>query len=117
MDGLKVEVEDRHPWALLRIVGEVDIPSANVLREALHAQLALGKFRLVLDMTGVEYLDSTGLGVLTGALKRARANDGDVCIVVTNPRIRTVFEVTGLVRVFRLGATYEEVAVGQPSAT
>ena len=65
-----------------------------------------------MNLDGVDFLDSTGLGVLVGALKRVRSNDGDLYLVCTQPRIRKVFEVTGLTKVFSLFDTVDDAVKG-----
>ncbi|NED58366.1 STAS domain-containing protein, partial [Micromonospora aurantiaca] len=52
------------------------------------------------DMEKVEFLDSTGLGVLVGGLKRVRAHDGSLELVCTQERILKIFRITGLTKVF-----------------
>ena len=54
----------------------------------------------MLDLLGVTFLDSTALGVLVGALKRCRELGGDLHVVVADPRIVKIFEITGLTNVF-----------------
>ena len=61
---------------------------------------------IVVDMRGVEFLDSTGLGVLVGGLKRIRQNDGSMQLVCTQERIE-IFRITGLTKVFPI---HESVA-------
>ena len=57
-------------------------------------------------MEGVEFLDSTGLGVLVGGLKRVRAHDGSLRLVCTQERILKIFRITGLTKVFPIHATW-----------
>ena len=59
-----------------------------------------GNYHLVVDMERVEFLDSTGLGVLVGGLKRVRAHDGSLDLVCTQERILKIFRITGLTKVF-----------------
>jgi anti-sigma B factor antagonist len=68
----------------------------------------------VVDLDGVDFLDSTGLGVLVGALKRVKGDEGGVLHLVCNQaRIRKVFEVTGLTKVFSLFDSVDDaVAAG-----
>jgi anti-sigma B factor antagonist len=100
---LGLEADVRNGYSIVAVTGEVDVATVPRLREHLHGLAAQGKNRIVVDLDGVEFLDSTGLGVLVGALKRVRASDdGDLRLVCTQPRIRKVFEVTGLTKVFSL---------------
>ena len=97
---------------IVEVGGEIDVYTAPRLREQLVDLVADGKYHLVVDMERVDFLDSTGLGVLVGALKRVRSNDGDLYIVCTQPRIRKVFEVTGLTKVFQLFDTVDDAING-----
>ena len=94
--------------------GEIDVYTAPKLREQLIDLVSSGAYHLVVDMENVDFLDSTGLGVLVGALKRVRSNDGELSLVCTQPRIRKVFEVTGLTKVFSLYDSVDE-AVATPA--
>ncbi|MGB8022121.1 MAG: STAS domain-containing protein [Candidatus Nanopelagicales bacterium] len=76
--------------------GEVDVFTAPGLDAALVGQLDAGASRLVIDLSAVVFLDSTGLGVLVKNLKRAREAGGWIRLVVTSDRIRRIFDITGL---------------------
>jgi anti-sigma B factor antagonist len=67
---------------------------------------------VVADLLGVTFLDSTALGVLIGASKRCQAAGGDLRIVVAEPRMLKIFEITGLTDFFSLFPTLEEAGVG-----
>jgi anti-sigma B factor antagonist len=92
------------------VVGEIDVATAPQLREALHGVITQGHATVVLDLLGVTFLDSTALGVLVGGLKRCRELNGELHIVVTDARIRKIFEITGLNKVFPLVDALSEVA-------
>ena len=99
--GLEVD-ESRSPHTVLVVKGEVDVYSAPRLREKLVELVSQGHRQIVADLEGVDFLDSTGLGVLVGGLKRLRSHDGDLTLVCTQARILKVFEITGLLSVFRI---------------
>jgi len=80
--------------------GEIDVYTAPKLREQLIDLVSSGQYHLVVDMEGVEFLDSTGLGVLVGALKRVRAHEGSLLLVCTQERLLKIFRITGLAKVF-----------------
>jgi anti-sigma B factor antagonist len=105
--GLEVDAS-RPPYTILAITGEVDVYSAPRLREKLVELVSEGHRQIVADLEGVDFLDSTGLGVLVGGLKRLRSNEGDLRLVCTHPRILKVFEITGLMSVFRISGSVEE---------
>lgn len=85
---------------VIALTGEVDVYTAPRLKQQMISLLDGGATNLVVDLTGVEYLDSTALGVLIGGLKRMRERDGDVVLVCPGARIRRVFEITGLDKIF-----------------
>lgn len=99
---LRLEVSERDGWSVLAVGGEVDVATAPRLRERLVAMVGAGSYRIVVDLDDVEFIDSTGLGVLIGARKRVSAHDGDVRLVSNEARIVKVFEITGLDQVFSI---------------
>jgi anti-sigma B factor antagonist len=94
---------------VITVVGEIDVATAPQLSEILHRVIAQGQSTVVLDMLAVTFLDSTALGVLVGGLKRCREAGGELHIVVADARIRKIFEITGLNKVFPLADTLAEV--------
>ncbi|MFP3901959.1 MAG: STAS domain-containing protein [Acidimicrobiia bacterium] len=109
---LRIEVSQVAGWAVVSLYGELDVASAPSLRERLVDQVNQGSTRLVLDLEGLDFLDSTGLGTIIGALKRARTHGGELRLVCTQSRIRRLFEITGLDRAVPLHASLDE-AVGR----
>ena len=85
---------------VVTVEGEIDIYSAPRLRELLIDLAAKGTCRLVVNLDKVGFLDSTGLGVLVGGLKRVRAHDGSLDLVCTQEQILRIFRITGLTKVF-----------------
>lgn len=95
---------------VIELEGEVDVYTAPQLKQATITLLEGGARELVVDLTRVEYLDSTALGVLIGGLKRMREQEGNLVLVCPSPRIRRVFEITGLDKIFDI---YDSVAQAQ----
>jgi anti-sigma B factor antagonist len=93
---------------VVEVGGEIDVYTAPKLREQLVDLVADGKYDLVVDMERVDFLDSTGLGVLVGGLKRVRAHDGSLRLVCTQERILKIFRITGLTKVFPIHSSVQE---------
>jgi len=105
---LRLDVTERDDWAVLAVGGEVDVATAPRLREQLIGLVNQGSHRIVVDLTAVDFLDSTGLGVLVGGLKRVRAHDGSLRLVCTQERILKIFRITGLTKVFPIHSSVDE---------
>jgi anti-sigma B factor antagonist len=100
---LTLNVHSETPgFTVIEVGGEIDVYTAPKLREKLISLVEAGSYQLIVDMEGVEFLDSTGLGVLVGGLKRVRAHDGWTDLVCTQSRILRIFRITGLNKVFNI---------------
>lgn len=93
---------------VLSVSGEIDVATAPELREHLQRRTAANAPTVVVDLLEVSFLDSTALGVLVGALKRSREAGGELRLVIAQPRILKVFEITGLTEVFPIHTTVED---------
>ena len=98
---------------IIEVGGEIDVYTAPKLREQLVDLVNDGRYHLVVDMEAVEFLDSTGLGVLVGGLKRVRAHDGSLRLVCTQERILKIFRITGLTKVFPIHESVSEAVAAQ----
>lgn len=105
---LTLEHRSEGDRTILDVGGEVDVYTAPKLREKLVELVGDGHHHLVIDMTKVEFLDSTGLGVLVGGLKRVRANEGSLALVCDQERILKIFRITGLTKVFPIYDSLDE---------
>lgn len=97
---------------VLEVTGEVDVYTAPKLRDRLTELLEAGTRALVVDLGRVEFLDSTGLGVLVGGLRKARNLGGSFGLVVGQEALLKVFRITALDQVLPLYPTIE-AATGQ----
>ena len=89
-------------WVVLTVAGCLDHQNAPVLRDRVIGLLSEGYRCFVLDLQGVDFLDSSGLGVLVGGLKRARQAGGSLQLVCTQHPVLKVLRVTGLIKVFSI---------------
>lgn len=100
MADLLIETRMVQDTPVLDLTGEVDSYNAPKLRERMVNLIEEGNPNLVINMGGVDYIDSTGLGTLVGGLKRASEKGGAIRIICPNEQIHKVFNITGLVKVF-----------------
>ena len=94
--------------ALVDLEGEVDVYTAPQLKQQIISLLDSGARHVTVNLSAVDYLDSTALGVLIGGLKRLRERDGTLDLICPNPRIKRIFEITGLDKIFDIYAAEEE---------
>ena len=94
-----VAVASRGQWEVLTVTGEIDMATAPRFRQRLLAVISTGVQNVVIDLSGVDFIDSTGLGVLLGAAKRVRGAGGDIRLVMAGSRLTDLIEITRLDRV------------------
>ncbi len=97
---LTLETRDVGDRTIVSVGGEIDVYTAPKLRDKITELVAAGCYHMVIDMEAVEFLDSTGLGVLVGGLKKVRAHDGSLQLVCNQDRLLKIFRITGLAKVF-----------------
>jgi anti-sigma B factor antagonist len=109
--SLDVTTEARDGITLVVLSGELDIYTVSTFRLDLET-LDPASSSLVLDLSDVTLLDSSGLGALVSLLNRARAGDGQLGLICPQRRIRRVFEITGLRKAFVFGDDLDSVVAG-----
>jgi anti-sigma B factor antagonist len=87
-------VTDRDNCAVLAVTGELDVATAPQLRQEAVRLASSGCTHLVIDLSGVDFLDSTGLGVIVGVLKRLRTHGGELAVAGAENHVRKVFDIT-----------------------
>jgi anti-sigma B factor antagonist len=97
---------------VIAVGGEIDVYTAPKLRDRLVELINSGHYHLIINLEGVDFLDSTGLGVLVGALKRVRSHQGSLRLVCTQERLLKIFRITGLAKVFPIYSSVEEASRG-----
>jgi anti-sigma B factor antagonist len=112
---MALEVETRQADNGITVVaptGRLDIAGAPALKEAIEEVVKNGPPRIVIDMEGVSFVDSTGLGSVISALKQVRGSQGELRLAAPNQQARVVLELTTLDRVFPYYATVEDALTG-----
>ena len=87
---------------IVSVGGEIDVYTAPKLRDQISDLVGAGKTNLIIDLEAVDFLDSTGLGVLVGGLKKVRAEDGSMSLICSQDRLLKIFRITGLAKVFTI---------------
>jgi anti-sigma B factor antagonist len=100
---------------IVEVAGEIDVYTAPTLRERLTTLVDEGRTDLVVDLTQVRFMDSTGLGLLVGVLKRVRGLDGRLQLVIDSERLMKVFRITALTQVFTIRETLDEALADAPA--
>jgi anti-sigma B factor antagonist len=102
--GISEETRDGH--SILSVVGELDVATAPELRTHLEETVdRVSAGTVVVDLVKVTFIDSTALGVLISALKRSQSEGGELRLVIAEPRILKIFEITGLTELFSIFPT------------
>lgn len=98
--------------AVLRLEGRLNMVSAPRLKSAIDSAVDGGSPRVVVDLTKVSFMDSSGLGALIAGLKKTRQSSGDLRITGVNQQVATVLALTNLDRVLRAHPSVEAATDG-----
>ena len=82
--------------AVIAADGYIDFDAAPALKQNIVHQIDAGSRHLVIDLSAAEFIDSTAIGVLVGALKRLQESNGSLAVVCTNENICYIFDIAGL---------------------
>jgi len=93
---------------VIDVQGEVDMFTAPKLRERLVETVDQGHYKVIVNLQGVSFMDSTGLGTLVGGLKRVKEHDGTLGLVCSSRPVLRVLSITGLNNVFPIHETVEQ---------
>lgn len=106
--------------AVVRVSGEVDVATCGLLRDGLLRVVGDEYYRgVVVNLAGVNFIDSAGIGVLVGVWHRARASDGSMALAVPSRQVQSILEITGLTKVFPIFNSETEAVQAwcQPAGT
>ena len=105
--SLSITTEARGEATVIRVDGDLDVYTAPRLKDTLEQSIVGGR-RLVLDLSGVQFIDSTALGVLVGALQQSQAAGADFRLIVGDPFLLKIFRITGFDGMFSIHDQLED---------
>ncbi|EKN62366.1 STAS domain-containing protein [Schinkia azotoformans] len=94
--NLKIDIEESQNGRVVKLAGEVDVYTAPMLRDAIIPLTVENDSNLIVDMTKVSYMDSTGLGVFIGAFKSSHQYRSTLKLIGVTEKIERLFQITGL---------------------
>ena len=97
---MQIDVSKEDGIAIVTVQGEIDVETSPQLRECFDKLLAAGEHNFVIDMAGVDFVDSSGLAAFVRLFKRVRIGEGDVRLCGLRPEVSKIIELTRLNRVF-----------------
>ncbi|MBV8153509.1 MAG: STAS domain-containing protein [Candidatus Eremiobacteraeota bacterium] len=110
---IDLKTEDGGELLIFKLRGSLDLATSPTVRAALMEGTEKGKRDLVVDLTQLEFLDSTGLGALIGAHRRATEHGGTFRLIVSDGPIARLLNITGLIRVFAVYHTLDDARKNQ----
>ncbi|WP_412538550.1 STAS domain-containing protein [Longispora sp. K20-0274] len=97
---LRVRITDHGPVSVMSVAGEIDVATAPGMDRRITTLLNAGRLHLVIDLSGVTFCDSTGIGVLVGTARRLRTQGLSLHLTGLGPVMGRLFDVTGIGPVF-----------------
>jgi anti-sigma B factor antagonist len=99
---LHAHVRDEGGCPVVELEGEIDLSTSPVFKETVYRVIESGNKDVIIDLNGLEFMDSTGLGVLVAALKKTSMEGGSIRLICSKRNIIKVFTITGLDKVFAI---------------
>jgi anti-sigma B factor antagonist len=109
---VEIDIQDKGDYKVLVPVGDLDVYTVGSLRDALGKMIEDDTPRVVVDLDGVPFMDSSGLGALMGGVRRLREAGGDLAIACTREQHLKLFTITGFGEGVSIAPTVEEAAKG-----
>jgi anti-sigma B factor antagonist len=109
---VEIDIQDKGDYKVLVPVGDLDVYTVGSLRDALGKMIEDKTPHVVVDLDGVPFMDSSGLGALMGGVRRLREAGGDLAITCTREQHLKLFTITGFGEGVSIAPTVEEAAKG-----
>ena len=105
---MEINTLSRDNKPVLYLKGRFDAQETNQVRNCLREQTAAGHYHICVNLTDVNFLDSSALSTLVQGLKHCRESGGDLVLCCLTQPVRVIFELTRLDKAFRIYALEEE---------
>lgn len=99
---MNIQMSSNNGTIKLMVSGSLFVNESTVLREKMLEQIRQGKVEFLLDFSNLDYIDSSGLGVLVSMHKRVKENNGNLVLKGLKGEVKGIFELTRLTRVFEI---------------
>ncbi len=93
---------------LLSVRGFLDAHTFEELEKSINDLFEAGTYKLVVDLSGLDYISSAGAGVFIGAIGTAQENDGNIILIKPGANVKEVFDLLGLSQIFTFKETRDE---------
>ncbi|MEH6941946.1 anti-sigma factor antagonist [Bacillus sp. JJ722] len=100
--NFKIDVKEMDQHVEVFITGEIDAFTAPKLKETLVPLAERYQVDIIVNLSEVSYMDSTGLGLFVGIFKQVRANKGEFSLVGLSERLKRLFDITGLTEIIHI---------------
>lgn len=100
--NINSKLDSQHRFWDVMIEGELDVSTAEKLKEHLNKLTNEEVIDIKMDLTNLDYIDSTGLGVMVGVLKKLKSNEKDIYIINPKNNVKKIFSITGLDKIFKV---------------
>lgn len=108
MSAFKIEVEDSGEISLVKVEGYLDAKTFEQMEEALSKLFEAEHYKIIIDLSLVEYISSAGAGVFIGAIGTAQENNGNILLLSPTDNVKEVFDLLGLSQIFKFASSLEE---------
>jgi len=98
---MEFKIAEQDGVVIISLIGKImGGPEAGQINEQINSNIDQGKKRIIIDLEKVEWMNSSGLGILIGAIQTLKNNDGSLCLINVSDRIKELLRITKLINVF-----------------
>ncbi|MEK7485062.1 MAG: STAS domain-containing protein [Planctomycetota bacterium] len=108
MSAFQIKVETKGGIALVKVGGYLDAKTFEQMEEALNKLFESSHYKIIIDLSSVDYISSAGAGVFIGAISTAQENEGNIILLNPTDNVKEVFDLLGLSQIFKFASGLEE---------